>query len=61
MWARAIAEQNAQFAAGKIGQTPSGGRSSLVYTITTRGRMSEVKEFEDIIVAGGARAGPQSV
>jgi len=55
--ARAIAEQNAQFAAGKIGQTPSGGPQQLVYTITTRGRMSEVKEFEDIIVRavpGGA-------
>ena len=52
--ARAINEQNAQFAAGKIGQTPtvgkSGGGQELVYTITTRGRMAEPREFEQIIV-----------
>ena len=55
--ARAITEQNAQFAAGKIGQTPTGGPQELVYTITTRGRLAEVKEFENIIVRaapGGA-------
>ena len=52
--ARAINEQNAQFAAGKIGQTPTvgkaGGGQELVYTITTRGRMAEPREFEQIIV-----------
>src|SRR5918912_1074222 len=36
--ARAINEQNAQFAAGKIGQSPSGPQE-LVYTITTKGRL----------------------
>ena len=51
---RAINEQNAQFAAGKIGQAPSGGAQELVYTITTRGRLSEVREFEDIIVRANA-------
>src|ERR687884_242775 len=33
--ARAINEQNAQFAAGKIGQAPTGGPQELVYTIKT--------------------------
>ncbi|MEW6330823.1 MAG: multidrug efflux RND transporter permease subunit [Pseudomonadota bacterium] len=47
---RALNEQNAQFAAGKIGQTPTGGPQELVYTITTKGRLSEVREFENIIV-----------
>src|SRR5258706_10375846 len=47
---RALNEQNAQFAAGKIGQSPSGGPQELVYTITTKGRLSEPREFEDIIV-----------
>ena len=47
---RAINEQNAQFAAGKIGQSPTGDKQELVYTITTRGRMSEPREFENIIV-----------
>ncbi|HUN69011.1 MAG TPA: multidrug efflux RND transporter permease subunit [Burkholderiales bacterium] len=47
---RALSEQNAQFAAGKIGQSPSGGPQELVYTITTKGRLSEPREFEDIIL-----------
>src|SRR5512134_1172906 len=47
---RALNEQNAQFAAGKIGQSPTGGPQELVYTITTKGRLSEVREFENIIV-----------
>ena len=46
----AVTEQNAQFAAGKIGQTPSGGPQELVYTITTQGRLAEVAQFENIIV-----------
>src|SRR5713101_3493615 len=46
---RALNEQNAQFAAGKIGQSPSGGPQELVYTITTKGRLSEPREFEEII------------
>ncbi|MDH3514098.1 MAG: efflux RND transporter permease subunit, partial [Gammaproteobacteria bacterium] len=47
---RALNQQNAQFAAGKIGQSPTGGPQELVYTITTQGRLSEVREFENIIV-----------
>jgi len=43
-------EQNAQFAAGKIGQTPTGGPQELVYTITTKGRLADPAEFENIIV-----------
>jgi len=46
----AVNEQNAQFAAGKIGQAPIAKGQDLVYTITTQGRFSEVKEFENIIV-----------
>jgi hydrophobe/amphiphile efflux-1 (HAE1) family protein len=48
--ARAIGEQNAQFAAGKVGQSPTGGPQELVYTITTQGRLSEPAQFEAIIV-----------
>ena len=43
-------EQNAQFAAGKVGQTPAGGPQELVYTITTKGRLADPGEFENIIV-----------
>jgi len=47
---RAVNEQNAQFAAGKIGQSPIGGPQELVYTITTQGRLSDPKEFENIVI-----------
>jgi multidrug efflux pump len=53
----AVNEQNAQFAAGKIGQPPVDSGQEVVYTITTRGRLAEPKEFEEIIVRaapGGA-------
>src|SRR5437660_8345931 len=43
-------EQNAQFAAGKVGQTPTGGPQELVYTVTTKGRLADPREFENIIV-----------
>jgi hydrophobe/amphiphile efflux-1 (HAE1) family protein len=46
----AVTEQNSQFAAGKIGQSPMPAGQDLVYTITTRGRLSDPKEFEQIIV-----------
>ena len=47
---RAVNEQNAQFAAGKIGEPPTGGGQELVYTITTKGRLQDPKEFEQIIL-----------
>src|SRR5260221_14777045 len=47
---RAVNEQNAQFAAGKVGQAPAPTGQELVYTITTRGRLSDPKELEDIII-----------
>jgi HAE1 family hydrophobic/amphiphilic exporter-1/multidrug efflux pump len=51
---QALNEQNAQFAAGKIGQSPTGGPQELVYTITTKGRLSEPQEFENIVVRANA-------
>ncbi len=51
---RALNEQNAQFAAGKIGQTPTAGQQELVYTVTTKGRLSEAAEFENIILRANA-------
>ena len=47
---RALNEQNAQFAAGKVGQAPTGGPQELVYTITTKGRLQNPREFEEIII-----------
>ncbi|MBC8007558.1 MAG: multidrug efflux RND transporter permease subunit [Prolixibacteraceae bacterium] len=47
---RALNEQNAQFAAGKVGQAPTGGPQELVYTVTTKGRLQDPREFEEIII-----------
>src|SRR5204863_262495 len=46
----AINEQNAQFAAGKVGAAPIGPAQDLVYTITTKGRLADANEFGEIIV-----------
>ncbi|MFO1307352.1 MAG: multidrug efflux RND transporter permease subunit [Burkholderiales bacterium] len=48
--AAAINEQNAQFAAGKVGAAPIGPKQDLVYTVTTQGRLADAKEFGAIIV-----------
>jgi HAE1 family hydrophobic/amphiphilic exporter-1/multidrug efflux pump len=47
---KVINEQNAQFAAGKVGQAPAPPGQELVYTITTRGRLADPREFEEILV-----------
>src|SRR5918993_1995842 len=47
---RALNEQNAQYAVGKIGQSPVTDTQELVYTITTKGRLSEPAQFENIVV-----------
>ncbi|MFC3531917.1 efflux RND transporter permease subunit [Vogesella facilis] len=52
--AKAIREQNAQFAAGKIGATPTEGKPDFTYTITTKGRFTDVAEFENIILRAGS-------
>lgn len=50
----AIRIQNAQFAAGKIGQPPIAQGQQLVYTINAQGRLSTVEEFENVIVQKGS-------
>ena len=44
-----IRSQNDQFAAGRLGQEPI-KKSIYTYSITTRGRLKTVKEFENIII-----------
>ncbi|MCF7790379.1 MAG: multidrug efflux RND transporter permease subunit [Victivallales bacterium] len=46
----AIKEQNVQVAAGQIGGAPSGPDQQFQYTIQAKGRLSNVKEFENIII-----------
>lgn len=53
--AAALSEQNAQFAAGKIGATPTAADAQeLVYTVTAQGRFSSVEEFENVIIRANA-------
>ncbi len=54
----AIREQNAQFAAGKIGAEPLRNPVEFTYTVTTKGRLEEPEEFAEIIIrslADGSR------
>ncbi len=53
----AIAGQNVQYAAGKIGATPSVPGQQLVYTVTARGRLLEPEQFGNIIVRGDSKSG----
>jgi len=46
----AIKSQNEQFAAGQIGQEPMKDGQTYTYTITTKGRLKTVKQFENIII-----------
>lgn len=49
--ATAIESQNKQASIGSIGATPGSDiNSPLVYSLQTRGRLSDVKDFEDVIV-----------
>ena len=48
--ANAVNEQNAQFAAGKIGQAPSAVGQEMVYSITTKGRLADPEEFGEVIL-----------
>ncbi len=50
---QAIASQNQQFSAGRIGQAPTPGPVLQTFPIATKGRMTEPAEFEDIILRGG--------
>jgi HAE1 family hydrophobic/amphiphilic exporter-1 len=49
----AVREQNVQVAAGQIGQPPAPAGQSFQYNVTTLGRLSDVEQFEQIIVKTG--------
>lgn len=49
----AIQDQNIQVAAGGIGDPPSPKGQTFQYTITTKGRLEEVSEFENIVLRTG--------
>ena len=45
-----VAEQNRDFPAGVVGREPAPKGTALTIPVITRGRLTEVKEFEDMIV-----------
>ncbi|MGR3805083.1 efflux RND transporter permease subunit [Marinibacterium profundimaris] len=49
----AIRDQNLEVSAGQIGAPPVPGDQQFQYTITSRGRLSSVTEFENIVVRTG--------
>ncbi len=56
--ARAVREQNAQFAVGKVGQEPASPDLELTYTVTAEDRLAEPEQFENIVLRsdpGGAQ------
>ncbi len=48
--AKVIREQNAQFAAGRIGQAPVNEPIEMNFMVTTQGRLSSEEEFANIVV-----------
>ena len=54
----AIREQNIQVAAGKVGGAPAPDGTAAEYVLSTLGRLEEVSEFENIIVATGPNGSP---
>ena len=51
----AISEQNVQVAAGQIGQPPVPSGQNFQYTVNVLGRLTDVAQFENIIVKTGDR------
>src|SRR5229473_429872 len=47
---QAILSQNAQYAAGKIGGEPAPAGQPVTMTVTVRGRLARVEEFENIVI-----------
>jgi multidrug efflux pump len=54
---RAVANQNQQFAVGRLGQSPTGTAVEQSFAVTTTGRLTDPAQFENIIIraaSGGA-------
>src|SRR5207245_3021378 len=49
----AIREQNAQVAAGAVGQEPMRSATESQITLSTLGRLADVEQFENIVVKTG--------
>jgi HAE1 family hydrophobic/amphiphilic exporter-1/multidrug efflux pump len=55
--ANAVAAQNKQNVAGKIGQEPAPQGQQLVYTVTAKGRLQTPEQFGDIVIRSNGPSG----
>ena len=53
----AIAAQNNQYAAGRIGSEPSPKDQTLTYTVTTKGRLLDAAQFGEIVLRSNGPGG----
>ena len=53
----ALRDQNAQVAAGQVGQPPTPGGQPVQLTLTTLGRLATVEEFENVVVKADPAGG----
>lgn len=53
----AIREQNIEVSAGQVGAPPVPGDQVFQYTIKSKGRLTEVSEFEEIVIRAGSDGG----
>ncbi|MBW1980257.1 MAG: multidrug efflux RND transporter permease subunit [Deltaproteobacteria bacterium] len=53
----AIRQQNIQAAVGSVGSEPVADSQQVQYTLRTRGRLEDVRDFENIVVRTNARGG----
>jgi multidrug efflux pump len=52
---KAVSEQNRQFGAGRLGQSPTNEPVEMTFPVVTGGRFSDPREFEDIILRTDSR------
>lgn len=53
----AIRNQNVQASVGAVGQEPVGRGQQVQYTLRAKGRLTDVEDFENIVVGGNDRGG----
>ncbi|WP_144109285.1 efflux RND transporter permease subunit [Paraburkholderia sp. BCC1886] len=56
----AVANQNQQFAVGRLGQSPTGAPVEQSFAVTTSGRLSDPAEFENIIIRAASNGAASS-
>ncbi len=53
----AIRRQNVQAAVGSVGSEPTGPDQQVQYTLTTRGRLTDIEEFRNVVIRSNDQGG----